>query len=212
MGTKVEMLGRTFDQLVVLEEVGRLNGVGHIRWKCSCKCGKEVVVAGNNLRNGHTKSCGCMKLERISLANSTHGQGGKRTRLYVIWCNMKARCLDPNNPAYYRYGGRGIKVDPEWIESFEVFQADMGQPPSDIHTLEREKNNEGYNKLNCKWATPKEQARNRRNTRMLTHNGVTKPMVAWAEDLNIPYATLFTRLTKLNWPVSRALSTPESNQ
>ncbi len=123
-------------------------------WLFKCDCGKEKVICVGNVKNGHTKSCGCL-LKRGNIIHGMHG-----TRVYHSWVTMKGRCLNPNNPRYKDYGGRGITVCNHWLK-FENFYQDMGNRPVN-KTLDRIKNNLGYYKKNCKWSTPKEQANNRR--------------------------------------------------
>lgn len=98
-----------------------------------------------------------------------HSSGNKAgvspTTEYTIWQMMKDRCLNPNAPNYHRYGGRGVTIDPPWLV-FLKFHADMGQRPSRYHTLHRIDNNGPYSKGNCKWATAKEQGRNRSDNKL----------------------------------------------
>jgi len=110
---------------------------------------------------------------------------------YKAWISMKARCGNPHDSAYARYGGRGIRVCERWRVSFASFRADMGPRPSPRHSLERRDNNGSYCPENCLWATAVEQARNRRNTRFLT---VTLPIAAWAERTGLRYGTFWRRL------------------
>jgi hypothetical protein len=93
----------------------------------------------------------------------THGfaKGGRR-RVYRIWEQMKQRCVDPNHVSYPRYGARGIEVCDEWRSSFEAFLADMGEPPTDQHSIDRIDNDGGYARGNCRWATRVEQQANKR--------------------------------------------------
>ena len=126
-----------------------------------------------------------------------------RHPLYMIWNGIWQRCTNPNSEYYQDYGGRGITVSDEW-KSIEVFAADMGERPPGF-TIERINNNLGYCKSNCKWATRQEQARNRRSSRLVTHNGRTQTMIAWAEELGIPYMTLYLRLYRRKIPVAEAL-------
>jgi hypothetical protein len=118
---------------------------------------------------------------------------------------MIKRCNNPNDICYGVYGDRGIKVCSRWLE-FENFLEDMGEQPEGM-SLDRIDSNKGYCLNNCKWSTAKEQARNRRNNRLLTYNGITKLMIEWSEDLNINYSTLKNRLGR-GWTVERALTQP----
>lgn len=159
------MTGKTVGNLLVIRRVFVKKWIVH--WECKCICGNTKVVAGGHLGKG-TVSCGCVKLQQISIAQKTHGMS--KTRIYNIWCKMIARCEDPKNNRFSRYGGRGISVCNEW-KSFESFFKDMGNPPSLSHSIDRIENNGNYEKSNCKWSTPKQQANNRA-PRSKKHKGV----------------------------------------
>lgn len=133
----------------------------------------------------------------------------KRNPLYAIWSEMIARCNNPDHRVYQRYGGRGIRVCRRWQgrNGYRNFCNDMGERPSNAHSLERNRNNAGYTPSNCVWATRNKQNRNRRNTRMLTYNGIAKPAMEWAEEHGVSRGLLYNRL-KLGWPVERILTSP----
>lgn len=115
--------------------------------------------------------------------------------LYNVWCSMRQRCNDPGSQFYEYYGGRGIRVCSRW-DDFEVFVADMGAMPSAKHTLDRKNNDGNYEPSNCRWATMKEQCRNRGNNVVYTYRGKTQCLSAWAEDTGLKYATLYMALRR----------------
>ena len=120
-----------------------------------------------------------------------------RTRAYVIWKSMKQRCYDPKINRYAFYGGAGITVCERW-HIFENFLADMGEPPSEKHTLDRKNNLLGYSPENCRWATKAEQANNRSNNKLITFNGKTQSMSQWAKELGISYKKLKQRIRSVD--------------
>lgn len=143
----------------IIGEAGR-DSAHRRRVLCLCVCGKEFAADAWKVNKGWTKSCGCLKPGMLRAARTTHGQSRPHTPEYRAWSLMKNRCLNPNDKRYDRYGGRGIKVHPEWIESFEAFYAFMGKRPSN-HSLDRYPDNDGnYEPGNVRWATAIEQRRN----------------------------------------------------
>lgn len=115
-----DMTGQRFGRLRVLgfDHLDSINSSAY--WKCICDCGTEVITRGSCLRTGVTKSCGCLARELSSTRNRTHGC--RNTSLYHVWIDMKQRCMNPNQVDYPRWGGRGIKVCDEWVDSFESFK------------------------------------------------------------------------------------------
>lgn len=170
-----------------------------------CECGKQVTLWMSNVTTGHTRSCGCVRRKVSSERSTKHGHkaGYKRSRTYVVWMNMKARCNNPTARLYSRYGGRGIGYVRQW-ESFEAFLRDMGECP-DGQTIERIDNDAGYSKKNCRWATRAEQAVNKRNVTIYEYNGRRNTLAGWARETGIERLTLRYRLTN-GWPIERALT------
>ena len=140
----------------------------------------------------------------------THGLSG--TRICKIWHAMIARCSNPKHRDWPLYGARGIAVCDRWVNSMTQFHFDMGDPPSQIHQIDRRKNNGNYEPNNCRWVTPKEQARNRRSSLFVTHKGKKLPLAEWSEKTGLKYHTLYQRIKILDWSISRTLSMPLLNR
>lgn len=204
--SKIDNLaGRRFGRLLVIDRnVGRSSRRPH--WNCICDCGGQSVTSGKNLRRGIAKSCGCINREGV---RRTHEMTG--TPEYVSWMHMKARCENPKNKAYPRYGGRGIAVCERW-QTFEHFFADMGRRPSPAHTLDRIENDGDYRPGNCRWATRKVQNRNRSSNRRVEFNGVSKTFSEWAEGGPVSQQLFRTRLLRYGWPFERALREPPNKK
>lgn len=155
----VDMVGTRCGRLTVTARDGS-DANGLAMWTAVCDCGTTARVRGELLRRGHTQSCGCYKRERLG---STRRHGLTNSAEHAVWSGMLARCANPNNKRYARYGGRGIIVCERW-RVFENFLADMGPRPNGL-TLDRINNDGNYEPGNCRWATWKEQANNTSRSR-----------------------------------------------
>ena len=198
----IDLIDLRFGRLIVVK-IADQDMCGNYKWRCQCDCGRIVVVVGYSLRRGMTKSCGCLNIDRLT--KHGHNSTTKKTTTYRSWQNMRTRCLNPNSPAYKDYGGRGITIGQRW-EKFENFLEDMGEAPTGLQ-LDRINNNKGYYKENCRWATSKQNNRNRRSNHLITHNGQTQCLTAWAEEFNINRSTLWDRLRQ-GWSTEKALTIP----
>lgn len=192
-----DLTGRQFGLWTAIEYSGEKDKFGVLLWICRCQCGTQRPVKASNLRSGTSTNCGCQG------RNFKHGL--TKTRTFKSWDSMRQRCLNPNDPTYHRYGARGISICERW-SSFEAFLADMGERP-DGTSLDRIKNDQGYEPGNCRWATPKEQQANRDVTLFITANGVRKTLREWAAELNVPPSTLQSRIAK-GWQPDDVVSVP----
>ncbi len=198
------------------QKFGRLTAVRFIEvrknsyfWLFKCDCGKDVMTQKGNVVSGLSKSCGCWKIQRLT----KHGM--TKTRFYNIWGHILSRCHNSNVERFKNYGGRGIKVCKRWLtfinfkdDMYESYREHLTKFGKKNTTIDRIDTNGNYCESNCRWATYKEQNNNKRNNRLLTHNGKTQCVLDWAKELKISPSILYKRITQRKWTIKQALTTP----
>ena len=171
MSAKLDLVGRRFGRLTVIEDSGRRTAKKQVIWHCVCDCGNHKYVPTTYLTTGDTSSCGCLFMETCRLPNTTrHGNAspnGEHTRIYESWHQMKKRCNNPKDHNYKNYGGRGITVCDEW-NRYETFRDwALAHDYADDLTLDRIDVNGNYEPSNCRWADAITQGNNRRTNRLM---------------------------------------------
>ncbi|ULT55402.1 AP2 domain-containing protein [Neobacillus drentensis] len=163
MTKRIDLTGQRFGRLTVIR-FSHTDKRYKVYWDCQCDCGNEKTIVSFNLTSGKTQSCGCLHKEVAAERLLKHGNDriGKRTREYEIWVHMISRCENINDKSFPDYGGRNIKVCDNWRTSFEKFLEDMGERPTDKHSIDRIDVNGNYEPSNCRWATKEVQSRNTR--------------------------------------------------
>jgi hypothetical protein len=199
MAKAIEMVGMVCGRFTVIKRAEKNKG-NDCAWVCACECGNICEVSGSALRTGKIKSCGCYRRDM----KTTHGK--RKSRIYDIWAGMIDRCENKNNKFYYRYGGRGIKIS-EGFREFGTFYAVVGDPPAGL-SLDRIDNDGNYEEGNVRWATQKEQCRNTSRNKIIEHNGESKSMVEWGDNMGESGSLIFARI-KRGWSESDAVSLPK---
>lgn len=192
------LAGRTYGRLFVTGFIGLSNHKA--LWKCRCSCGVEIDARSTDITRGHTESCGCSRVDKIT----THGKS--KCPEYKVWDAMIGRCTRPKDKGYANYGGRGIAVCERWLHSFQSFLADMGPRPSSAHSIDRINNDDGYHPGNCRWVTREQQNRNTRRNRVVEYRGEKCSIAELATRFRIPYGTFRSRL-RLGWSVEKIVTT-----
>jgi hypothetical protein len=203
MGRRKVMVevGKIFGQLTVKELLPVIKG--HAMAKCICSCGKEYVCRSSGLTSGHNKSCGCRHEDNLKKGlNYRHGMA--RTRFYKAWYGIIERCENANHERFKDYGGRGITVCPEWHDFKVFYEWAMTNGYREGLQIDRKDNDGPYTPWNCRWVTQIQNSRNKRTTKFITINGVTKTLIEWSETAGIASGTIMTRI-KNGWAESRLL-------
>ncbi len=198
MGNFKDLTGKTFGRLTVIERTKESKN-GRRRWICQCECGNITEVKAQSLRDGHTKSCGCLH-KKHGLSNS---------RLFRIWCHMKDRCYNQNHIEYHRYGGRGISLCESWKNDFISFHNwAIENGYNDTLSIDRINIDGNYCPENCRWATTKMQNNNRSTNHYITYKNKTQSLSQWADEIGIKSSVLQNRINRYHWDIERALTEP----
>lgn len=193
-----DITGQRFGRLIALNPLRSLHG--KVRWLFRCDCGRHHEAVGTSVTSGDTVSCGCHRRRR----------GGQSNRkVYHAWYNMHQRCSNPQDKSFEHYGGRGIRVCDRW-QSFDAFLEDMGHPAKG-ESLDRIDVNGDYTPSNCRWATPRVQANNRTNNRVITFQAQSLTLTQWADRLGLTVDCLWRRLHS-GKAVERALTCHPLNE
>jgi hypothetical protein len=194
---RIDLTGHVFGRLTVVS-FSHKDKSGHSCWHCKCECGKEIIVSFGQLKQGITRSCGCLRREMASINNSKHGDshGGKQSRLYRIWMGMRSRCNNPHSKDFYLYGKRGIAVCESWdaYENFRDWALSKGY--NNKLSIDRVDSNLGYSPDNCRWVNNLIQANNKRNNLLITAFGETRTISDWGRVLGIRATTIRLRFHK----------------
>lgn len=204
----IDLNGMRFGRFTVITQIDRPRGRSGRWWLCKCDCGATRKNSTHSLMHGIVVSCGCKHREitrLIGFKNRRHGKTGSPA--HNCWKRIRQCCLNPDCHKYHLYGGRGITVCDRWRDSFEAFYADMGDPPTAQHSIDRKDNNGPYSPGNCRWATRKEQANNTRLNHFLPLNNQLKTISQWADVIGIHQDTLWARLHN-GWSITKTLTTP----
>lgn len=189
-----DLTGQKFGRLTVIKPIGK-NSWGNVVWLCKCDCGQDHIVCASKLKDGHSRSCGCLAREPHKIK---HGYTiGKKPRTFIIWSGMKARCYDPKATSYKSYGKRGIRVCDEWLgeNGFKNFHEwAMSHGYSDDCQLDRIDSDKNYSPENCQWLIRHENAIKQRKTRFFVINGEKLSIADWCRKLKIGRATAYKYL------------------
>ena len=183
-----------------IKEVGSLKKKKQKWAKFKCDCGNTTEAAVYRVKLGKPKSCGCLKIEK----STTHGMSRKGNKTYQSWRAMKSRCLNNKHENYKTYSL--LKICEEWKNSFQSFLKDMGERPEG-KSLDRIDNIKGYYKENCRWATQRQQCRNKANNKIVIFDGDKIALFELSERYNVSITLLYNRLQR-KWPIEKALMTP----
>lgn len=198
---RVDLRGKKFGSLLVVEEAGKINGSKSLSWLCLCDCGTKKTILASNLTGGRSLTCGCGQRRASSNTSKTHGFS--KTRLYRVYKGIIQRCSNPANPAFRHYGGRGIKMCDQWRESFVAFRewaltsGYREDSPLGTLSLDRIDPNGNYEPSNCRWETIQIQQNNKRNSAFIVIGEEKLTIAQWAKTKGTSSQTLYSKMYRL---------------
>lgn len=199
-----DITGERFGRLRVISRAQNSSS-GSARWNCVCECGRTVVVDAGKLKNGHTKSCGCLRAEQNRTVALKHGMC--KTRIHRIWMQIHARCNAKTGKNYEWYAERGITVCDEWSEFQNFYQWSISNGYADDLSIDRIDVDKGYSPENCRWADAITQANNKRNNFKIEYAGRTQTVPQWARETGLTPNTIRYRILH-GWDPADALTIP----
>lgn len=207
---KGTVIGEKFGRLLVLKEISpSTSKYKRIMCECICDCGNSTLVSKDHLKSGHTKSCGCYKMERMVEGNLKHGM--RHSPVFESWAHMKQRCDNPNDKGYKNYGGRGISYCSEWNDFSVFLKWSLENGYESGLTIDRINNNKDYTPENCRWATRYQQSNNRRCNVKITYNGETHTLSQWCKLLDLKYPRTYYRVVVKGWGAEQAFRKEKLN-
>lgn len=212
MANIIDISGQKFNRWTVEELVGRTTSGGGL-WKCRCECGTVRNVDGRSLRDGTSKSCGCLRNDNAKAGKYNSARAVTHERLYGVWSGIRSRCLNPHDRAYERYGGRGITICDQWKDyrTFYNWAIENGyddSSPKYVCTVDRIDNNGNYTPDNCRIVPQLIQCNNRQTNHLLEYEGSTHTISEWARITGINKHTIRRRIDTYGWSVQKALTEP----
>ena len=198
--------GERYGRLTVLEFIKREHRKTY--WKCICDCGNEIIIPITYLTTGDTKSCGCLRKEKLRKI-CENNKKIENKRLYQIWIDTRRRCYNKKRNNYKHYGGKGIQVCEEWKNNFlNFYNWAMANGYRDDLTIDRIDVNGNYEPNNCRWATIIEQANNTTKNHYVIYKGRKYTLSQLAKEYNLNYSLVKNRI-RYGWNIEKIINTPK---
>jgi len=210
----IDITGQKFNRLTAIEPCYCKKGKGWY-WKFKCDCGNEKVMFLSAVKNGYSKSCGCLTREVASVrgkSNTKHGLS--KHPLYKKWRGIKQRCFLKSRDGYENYGGRGITMCDEWLGKngfYNFYNWAIQNGYKKGLTIDRIDVNGNYEPTNCRWVTMKTQGNNRRNNKLIEYKGTTHTIAEWADIIGVNRSNIHNRLHN-GWTIEEALTIPKGER